>query len=572
MKNLLQIRDQQQNRRITLILWLLLGSMSMGIMLWTAAHKTVVISALSQEQGGLVTENQAERSHEMQLAMAEDRKAEREICIPLETGTKAENVVVENHYMERELWIYVQNGRKTFYREHQLTGDFSLVGNGICEAQNEGVLLRLSMKEILEYHSTLEEGTLKIDFVNPRESYDRIVVLDPVGGGRDRGVADSGCEEKNIALEVARQTAQLLEGSMVKIYLTRTEDTEVAQEVRRSFADRVDADLYLEIGLSADEAQESTYGIRAEYNDEYYLPDFGNVQWADCVTRQVTVASSNRAIGLFPAEEDDILWQLKIPAARISLGYVTNSSERQLLEQESYQKSWRKVLQKLFSRFILIRNDDYIRTQMRQGVNMQGRIVFATGNAGKIKEIRMIMEDTGLEVVSMKDAGIKADIEENGKTYEENALIKARAVATFTKDIVMADDSGLEIDALNKEPGIYSARYLGEDTPYSIKNANLIQRLEGVPEEKRTARFVCAIAAVLPDGRELTTRATIEGRIGYEEKGTNGFGYDPIFYVPEFGKTTAELTEEEKNQVSHRGKALELMKEELKKYEDTDRK
>ena len=538
MKNLLQIRDQQQNRRITLILWLLLGSMSMGIMLWTAAHKTVVISALSQEQGGLVTENQAERSHEMQLAMAEDRKAEREICIPLETGTKAENVVVENHYMERELWIYVQNGRKSFYREHQLTGDFSLVGNGICEAQNEGVLLRLSMKEILEYHSTLEEGTLKIDFVNPRESYDRIVVLDPVGGGRDRGVADSGCEEKNIALEVARQTAQLLEGSMVKIYLTRTEDTEVAQEVRRSFADWVDADLYLEIGLSADDAQESTYGIRAEYNDEYYLPDFGNVQWADCVTRQVTVASSNRAIGLFPAEEDDILWQLK----------------------------------KLFPRFILIRNDDYIRTQMRQGVNMQGRIVFATGNAGKIKEIRMIMEDTGLEVVSMKDAGIKADIEENGKTYEENALIKARAVAAFTKDIVMADDSGLEIDALNKEPGIYSARYLGEDTPYSIKNANLIQRLEGVPEEKRTARFVCAIAAVLPDGRELTTRATIEGRIGYEEKGTNGFGYDPIFYVPEFGKTTAELTEEEKNQVSHRGKALELMKEELKKYEDTDRK
>lgn len=334
----------------------------------------------------------------------------------------------------------------------------------------------------------------------------------------------------------------------------------------------MDADLYLEIGLSADDAQESTYGIRAEYNDEYYLPDFGNVQWADCVTRQVTVASSNRAIGLFPAEEDDILWQLKIPAARISLGYVTNSSERQLLEQESYQKSWRKVLQKLFPRFILIRNDDYIRTQMRQGVNMQGRIVFATGNAGKIKEIRMIMEDTGLEVVSMKDAGIKADIEENGKTYEENALIKARAVAAFTKDIVMADDSGLEIDALNKEPGIYSARYLGEDTPYSIKNANLIQRLEGVPEEKRTARFVCAIAAVLPDGRELTTRATIEGRIGYEEKGTNGFGYDPIFYVPEFGKTTAELTEEEKNQVSHRGKALELMKEELKKYEDTDRK
>ncbi len=197
------------------------------------------------------------------------------------------------------------------------------------------------------------------------------------------------------------------------------------------------------------------------------------------------------------------------------------------------------------------------------------KIVFATGNAGKIREINAIMADTGMEVVSMKDAGISTDVEENGSTYEENALIKARAVASVTGDIVMADDSGLEIDYLNKEPGVYSARYLGEDTSYHIKNAELLRRLEGVPEEQRTARFVCAIAAVLPDGRELTVRAAIEGRIGYEEKGMNGFGYDPIFYVPEFQKTTAELTEAEKNEVSHRGKALRLMKEELKRYEDT---
>ncbi len=201
---------------------------------------------------------------------------------------------------------------------------------------------------------------------------------------------------------------------------------------------------------------------------------------------------------------------------------------------------------------------------------MKKRIVFATGNAGKVKEIQMIMADMGMEVVSMKEAGITIDIEENGKTYEENAMIKARAVAAYTDDIVMADDSGLEIDYLNKEPGIYSARYMGEDTPYSIKNNHLIERLNGVPDEQRTARFVCAIAAVLPDKTELTTRATIEGRIGYEEKGSNGFGYDPIFYVPQFGKTTAELTEEQKNQVSHRGKALKLMKEELKKNESID--
>ncbi len=195
---------------------------------------------------------------------------------------------------------------------------------------------------------------------------------------------------------------------------------------------------------------------------------------------------------------------------------------------------------------------------------MKGRIIFATGNADKVREIQMIMEDSGMEVISMKEAGISIDIEENGSTYEENALIKARAVAKYTDAIVMADDSGLEVDHLNKEPGIHSARYLGEDTSYRIKNQNLIDRLSGVPDEERTARFVCAIAAVLPDGRELTTRATIEGRIDYEERGSHGFGYDPIFYVPEFHKTTAELTEEEKNQVSHRGKALRLMKEELK--------
>lgn len=194
------------------------------------------------------------------------------------------------------------------------------------------------------------------------------------------------------------------------------------------------------------------------------------------------------------------------------------------------------------------------------------RIIFATGNAGKMREIREILADFGGEILSMKEAGISTDVEENGASYEENALIKARAVAEKAGDaVVLADDSGLEIDALGGEPGIYSARYLGEDTSYRVKNANLIERLAGVPEEKRTARFVCAIAAVLPDGRELVTKAAVEGRIGYEEKGEGGFGYDPIFYVPEFGRTTAELSEEEKNQISHRGKALRLMKEELRK-------
>ena len=196
---------------------------------------------------------------------------------------------------------------------------------------------------------------------------------------------------------------------------------------------------------------------------------------------------------------------------------------------------------------------------------MTEKVIFATGNAGKIREAGEILKELNMEVISMKEAGVYADPEENGTTYAENALIKARAVAALAKDaIVLADDSGLEIDYLNKEPGIYSARYLGEDTSYRIKNQNLIDRLSGVEDEKRTARFVCAIAAVLPDGREFSTLGTVEGRIGYEEKGAGGFGYDPIFFVPAFGKTTAELSEEEKNAISHRGRALRAMAEKLR--------
>lgn len=196
---------------------------------------------------------------------------------------------------------------------------------------------------------------------------------------------------------------------------------------------------------------------------------------------------------------------------------------------------------------------------------MGSRIVFATGNAGKMREIKEILADMGMEIVSMKEMGIDIPIEENGHTFEENAIIKAKAVARVCTDIVLADDSGLEIDYLNKEPGIYSARYMGEDTPYSVKNAELIRRLEGVPDEQRSARFVCAIAAVMPDGEVLTATGEIEGRIGYEEQGENGFGYDPIFYVPEYGKTTAQLSDSEKNSISHRGRALRRMREELEK-------
>lgn len=192
------------------------------------------------------------------------------------------------------------------------------------------------------------------------------------------------------------------------------------------------------------------------------------------------------------------------------------------------------------------------------------KIIFATSNQGKMDEIRMIMKDCPLPIVSLKEAGIDADIEENGKTFEENAIIKAETIMKLTGCLTLADDSGLEVDYINKEPGVLSARYLGYDTPYDIKNQSIIDRLKDAKGEERSARFVCAIAASFPDGTNITTRGTIEGRIGYEEVGDNGFGYDPIMYVPEYDKTTAQMDSEFKNKISHRGKALRQMWEEIK--------
>lgn len=200
---------------------------------------------------------------------------------------------------------------------------------------------------------------------------------------------------------------------------------------------------------------------------------------------------------------------------------------------------------------------------------MKTRIIFATGNKNKLREIKEILGEEKYEILTMKEAGIDIDIVEDGKTFEENSLIKSRAIAAVAKDaIVLADDSGLEIDALNKEPGIYSARYMGEDTSYDIKNANLIERLDGVEKQDRSARFVCAVSAVFPDGKEAVVRGTIEGYIGWEPMGENGFGYDPIFYLWDKDVSTASISPEEKNAISHRGQALRMIKEEIIKHEN----
>lgn len=192
-------------------------------------------------------------------------------------------------------------------------------------------------------------------------------------------------------------------------------------------------------------------------------------------------------------------------------------------------------------------------------------IVLASSNQGKVREVQMMMKDMGIRVIPLSETSFEGEIEENGATFEENAVIKAKAVAEALGVPVLADDSGLEIDYLDKAPGIYSARYLGHDTPYSVKNRMILEKLQDVPKAQRTARFVCSMALAMPYGVVVTTTATMEGEIAYEIKGENGFGYDPIFYLPQFDMSSAEITPEQKNEISHRGKALRQMKEEIAK-------
>ncbi|MCF0110996.1 MAG: XTP/dITP diphosphatase [Erysipelotrichaceae bacterium] len=195
------------------------------------------------------------------------------------------------------------------------------------------------------------------------------------------------------------------------------------------------------------------------------------------------------------------------------------------------------------------------------------QIMIATGNVNKVKEFKEMLEPMGYEVLCLKDIDKEVEIIENGTTFEENAAIKAKTVSDALGVVAIADDSGLEIDALNKEPGIHSARYLGHDTPYDYKNKVLLQRMEGKTD--RTARFVCSIAIAVPNEETRVFTGVMEGEIAREIRGTNGFGYDPIFYIPECGCTSAELTPEQKNAVSHRGKATEKFLTFFEEYEKT---
>ncbi|WP_096153112.1 MULTISPECIES: XTP/dITP diphosphatase [Bacillus] len=192
-------------------------------------------------------------------------------------------------------------------------------------------------------------------------------------------------------------------------------------------------------------------------------------------------------------------------------------------------------------------------------------LIIATNNKGKVKEFQNIFSAKGYSVKSLKDFPEIQDVEETGTTFEENALLKATEVSKTLNVVVIADDSGLEVDALDGEPGVYSARYAGNEKSDEANIDKVLEKLQGVPAEKRTARFVCVLAVAMPDGESFTVRGTCEGFIASERKGENGFGYDPIFYIKEIDKTMAQLSKEEKNKISHRARAIERLEKRWEK-------
>ena len=196
------------------------------------------------------------------------------------------------------------------------------------------------------------------------------------------------------------------------------------------------------------------------------------------------------------------------------------------------------------------------------------QLIAASQNAHKIREINEITENFGFDMISMKDAGLgDLDIEENGTTFEENSLIKAEAIVKLTQKTAIADDTGLMIDALDGAPGVYSARFSGEHGNDAANRAKVRELMKDVPAEKRTARFVCVITLLYPDGKKLVARGTCEGSIGFEELGDMGFGYDSIFIPQGYGLTFAQMGADVKNRISHRANALKLLKEALEKEE-----
>lgn len=323
----------KENMLMSFVLWIILCIFAMTVMLRMSARKTIVITDMPQNQAGLTASAiQADRA----LELRQTESGGGSFVIPLPENVKAEDVIMENRYMEKELWIHIRSENTQFYEENVVSGDTSAVLEGRYEVQPDGVLLKFSMDSLQEYRSTMNGDILEVAGCKPKDMYSCIVVIDPVGGGSENGLCDYVYREKELALRITALVQRDCTLSDVKLYFTRTDDVEVSAEERLALIQDTDADFCIRVGAAENSAEESIYGIQCYYNEEYFIPGFGNVDLADIVTKAVTIAASNRALGLMPAEEGSILKEIDIPAVQLSVGYLSNDQERSLLQQEAY--------------------------------------------------------------------------------------------------------------------------------------------------------------------------------------------------------------------------------------------
>ncbi len=330
----------KENMRFTLVTWSIMLTIAMAVMLFVASRKTIVIVDAAQDSSQLPVNvsTQLLMVSDTKLTLENTSTEENVWSIPLIEGTKAEDVVMENRYMDKELWVYIRGITPEYYDENPMNGNVNSIVNAYCESQEDGILLKMEMDGVYEYRSTMENNALQLEFYRPQELYDMIVVIDPVGGGSQLGITTQHWYEKNLVLQIAKIVQKKWDNQSIKIYFTRTEDVLVEKEQRVELIEAVNADCY--IGICASENTEDTaiYGIQSFYNKEYFIPEFGNVQLADAVTRNVTIAAGNKAVGLQVAEESSILEDIKIPATQVSIGFLSNEKESALFEQEEYRE------------------------------------------------------------------------------------------------------------------------------------------------------------------------------------------------------------------------------------------
>lgn len=319
----------------TLTLWVILCVGCMAVMLWWAAGKSIAIADMTSDEQGSVNVAETEEVEQYRLTLVDAAEKPRHFMIPVSPTIRAEQISIENRYMERQLWVYIQGGRAADYREYVLEGDMSSVVGGWAQQQGETAILKLQMDTIQEYSSVMEENRLYVECARPEEIYDRIVVIDPRCGGEEYGQTSGSRREKNIVLQIARCVRRLLDGSDIKVYLTRQEDVEVSLEDRVGLVREVNADFYVGIGVNVNEEEPEQFGTETWYNGEYFIPEFGSLQLADLLERQVTGAVVGRANGLMQTD-DPVLERLTIPGALLKAGYLTHEREGELLTQEGY--------------------------------------------------------------------------------------------------------------------------------------------------------------------------------------------------------------------------------------------